>query len=398
MREIRQPARLTLLLPLLLLLVWSTSAAQSDENTDREKPKTVSLLPAGGGLLLQGENFRFRLLGYAQAGFTLFDSELDRPDGVGDFWIRRARVDFLMTLYDDYTLFLEIDGSPGGGFSLVEAWMNARVSSGLNVRIGKYIVPFSAEDLRSSRSLETIERYLAINGMFLMPALDTQIGLMLHGNFGPKNRLGYAVGVFNGNGSAARMLSDDNEEKEYVGRLTYKTNDLQLGVSADYSTEEPQTISLVDLGFNRWASEPVAGDRIGFAADAFVKSGDFSLRGEGLFFNFESPGRTDGVDYYGGYIQPALFIDGDANDGVQILARLDVAALNTEQAIDSLSTGLPEGDMMLALLAGANWYPNPNVRFQLNAIAHRFNGPSILRGFSEARWSPMVQSGMQIKF
>ena len=55
-----------------------------------------------------------------------------------------------------------MSGGPAAGTSLVEAYAQAaRVRDYLNFRMGKYIQPFSAENVRSSRALETVERFQA---------------------------------------------------------------------------------------------------------------------------------------------------------------------------------------------------------------------------------------------
>lgn len=371
-------------------------AQPTTPDTVAAAPVEVGVRPGGGGLYVAGPGYLVRLLGYVQANFTAFDSALDRPDRGGDFFVRRARVDFLMTLQERYTLFIEFDGAPTAGtttdsdFALVEAYVDAAVAGeALHVRAGKYIVPVSAENLRSSRSLETVERYLALNSLFVLPGLDTQFGVMVHGRLGPKGRFGYAVGVFNGNGLANANLSDDNGAKEWVARLTYDQPSLSVGAAVDYAREEAQTLSLVDLGFNRYVSVAVAGERLGFEADAFAERGRYSLRAEGLAFRFDAPEGGD-VGFTGGYVQPAVFVRGDAAGGLQLLVRFDVSHLDAGTS--------PDGSTMWAFLGGGNWYVGPNLRVQVNAVAHRFDGPSALRGFDEARWTPMLQTEVQLKF
>src|SRR5262245_43074342 len=145
----------------------------------------------GGGVFLKGEEYNFRLLGYAQAVGSVFDSRFDRADENGDFSIRRARIDFAADFYDDYSIFVEFDGGPTNAqtgqsdFGLVEARINWKiVEDDVQLRAGKFISPFSQENFRSSRDIDTVERYMALNSIFALPALDAQFGAMLYGILG----------------------------------------------------------------------------------------------------------------------------------------------------------------------------------------------------------------------
>ncbi|MEQ8969725.1 MAG: porin [Coleofasciculus sp. C1-SOL-03] len=369
-----------------------------DVITEREqKQPQVGLRPGGGGFFIAGENYELRILGYVQALGSLFDSDLEREDGNGDFSVRRARIDFLATLFDDYQIFIEFDGAPGtaqstdSDFALVEARLNWEITEeALQVRAGKFTTPFSTENFRSSRSIDTVERYLALNSMFLLPALDVQFGAMLHGKLGEEQRLGYFLGLFNGNGSANANLSDNNDSKEFQTKLTYRaTDELNLGLGFDYSIEREQTLSLVDLGFNRYVSVPIEGERFGVSSDLFWEKGRWSFRTEGLAFWFDSPTGSD-VGLYGGFIQPGYFLSGDANGGVQALLRGEVAHLDADTGSD--------GDTLWALTAGINWFVNPNVRLQVNGTLHFFNGSSSIRGFDDDQVIPQLLTELQFKF
>ncbi len=62
----------------------------------------------------------------------------------------------------------------------MEARLNSKIiDDKLQLRLGKFTTPFSFENFRSSRAIDTIERYIALNAMFSVPALDVQTGGML---------------------------------------------------------------------------------------------------------------------------------------------------------------------------------------------------------------------------
>jgi len=281
--------------------------------------------------------------------------------------------------------------STDSDFAMVEGGMRIRIlDDSLQLAAGKFITPFSSENFRSSRGLNTIERYMALNTMFLLPALDSQFGVVLFGKSEGDKRFGYYLGVFNGNGQANANPSDNNNKKEIQAKLLYQENEnIELTLGLDYSNEESQVLSLVDLGFSRYVSVNIRGERLGFTGSGFFKSGRWSLHAEGIGFRFDKPDPgTAGL--YGGYVQPAYFLLGDGNRGLQFLLRGEVSYLDAD-------TG-SNGDTLWAVTPGINWFLNPNVRLQVNGTFHYFDGPSSLRGFDGSKWVPMMQAELQFKY
>ncbi|MEE9252056.1 MAG: porin [Thermodesulfobacteriota bacterium] len=373
------------------------ATSDSEPEGDKKPGPEFGLHPGGGGFFLRGEDYHFRLLGYVQVVGSVFDDSLDRGDGMGDFSIRRARLDFLATLFEKWEIFIEIDGGPGtanagdSDFALVEARLNWQiVGKALQLRVGKYVMPFSEENSRSSRDFDTVERYLALNSMFLLPALDVQFGGMVHGALGKGDWIKYFLGVYNGNGRANSNFSDNNSDKEILAKLKFKIYEgLTAGVAFDYSKEREQTLSLSDLGFDRYVSVTIEGKRIGIGGDIFWRRGPYSFRAEGLVFYFDSP-QGDDVGLLGGFVQPAYFIFGDSLGGLQLLFRTELAHLDADTGTD--------GDTLWAFTAGINWFVNPNVRLQVDGIYHYFDGPSSILGFGDSRWVPMLLTELQYKF
>src|SRR5262249_6935398 len=158
----------------------------------------------------------------------------------------------------------------------------ALVRNRITFRFGKYISPFSSENLRSSRALETVERYIALNTMFGLPALDVQIGPMLFGNIDSQKRLSYQVAVFNGQASAgAAVVSgqrgnarDNNQHKDFQSRLNYKvTDEVTIGGAYDNDIEDTQTLQISSYSGSKFIATTVKGHRIGFDGDAHYKKG-----------------------------------------------------------------------------------------------------------------------------
>jgi phosphate-selective porin len=359
-------------------------------------PTSVGLNKGGGGYFIRGEDYSLRLRGYSQVVGSVFDSRIDRADGNGDFSIRRARIDFLADLFDDYQIFIEFDGGVGNGatgvsdFALVEARLNWRVmDEAVQLRMGKFTSPFSAENFRSSRDIDTIERYIALNSLFGLPAFDTQTGAMIHGTIGSDRKYGYYLGVFNGNGRANDNFSDDNDNKDVVAKVTYAQSGFSAGLAFDYSDESPQMLGLSDLAFNRYVAVPVEDRRVGMNADVYWEQGPYSFRAEGVAFRFDSP-MQDNVDLFGGFIQPAVFVRGGKTDGLQLLFRGEVARIDADTGDD--------GDTLLSATLGASWFLNSNVRVQVNGILQYFDGSSQLLGLSDRELIPLLMTEVQFKF
>ena len=394
MKNVFKQLPATVALATLSLPVWAEADAGDLEARlealESEQSVQAGVIPGGGGFYIEDEDFRLRTLGYIQAQGEAFDGALDR-DSSRDFTVRRARINFLVDMYDDFEFFLELDGAPGGRTAMVEARLNWQiVDEALQLRFGKFTSQFSTENARSSRSIDTIERYLALNSMFLLPALDTQFGVMAHGRLGEQQTWEYSLGLYNGNSSANVNERDNNDDKEVQATLSYHwTPQLQTGVSTSYTREQEQTLSLVDAGFNTFTSVEVDGNRRGLGADFFWHSGPWSLRGEGMHFRFAGSDH-DRAELSGGFIQPVWFISGNENGGTQLLLRGETARLSGDTGGD--------GDTLHALTAGVNWFVNPNVRLQANAIASHFDGGSSEQGFDDSRTLGSLLTQLQFKF
>ena len=375
------------LLVLLLSVPWGPPLRGQ---TGGDTGPTAGVRPDGGGAFIRGGGLELRVLGYVQSTLTAYPRSFRRDDAPAAFEIRRARLDFLATLGPDHTLFIELDGAPGARTALVEAWMDWKLAGpALTVRAGKFISRFSAENLRSSRSLLTAERYMALNSMFFLPALDTQTGVALLGSGLAGGRLGWEVGVYNGNGQASANRAEDNDAKELQGRLVLTPGTgLDASVAVDWTREGSRRLRLLDLAFNEYVGVEVEGERLGWTADVSWSRGPWSVASEVLSFTFDTPEGGE-VGLRGGYVQPAWFARGDAGGGLQLLLRGERAALVDRPA--------GAADALTSLTVGLNWYPSGNSRLQVNAVATRANGPAPSQGFTRARWLPLLLTQLQLK-
>jgi hypothetical protein len=367
----------------------------------------VGLNPKGGGAFIRSPDSKtyFRLYGYAQPLFTLTDKGNRLPFKSTDFRIRRARIDFMVDYDDIWKLFIEIDAqASGGGTSLIEGYGQAAYIKGQHyVRFGKYITPFSTENLRSSRSLDTIERYIALNTLFGLPGLDVQFGAMLFGNFDPEKRLTYYVGAFNGNASAASNTvngqggnaRDNNSAKDLQARIDYQlTKELRIGAAVDFDKELDQTLAISSLSGARLVAVPVRGERRGVNVDAHWKRERASIDAEFLSFDFpDNPNNANReVELTGGYAQYGYWLTGSDAGGVQALVRGEFAEFSGD-AVDAI-----DGDRLVALTVGANIWFNGATRLQINAIGEYANGNGNGAFSGGSRLRPTLLTELQIKF
>ncbi len=189
-----------------------------------------------------------------------------------------------------------------------------------------------------------------------------------------KPQLTYYAGVWNGNASASNESPqgfggnsrDNNEDKEFQAKLVLQPHQhWTVGAGYDYNTSESgETLNLASLSGASYIRTPVGGTRHGAEVDFLWEPGRFSLRGEGMHFNFKGAD----LKLTGGFIQAAYFLKGDAGGGLQPLVRIEHAELNGD-ALDGI-----DGNSISAITLGVNWFLNGNVRVQANYIGEYFDG------------------------
>ena len=367
----------------------------------------VGLNPKGGGAFIRSPDSQtyLRIYGYAQPLFTLTDQGNRQAFKSTDFRIRRARLDFMVDYDDIWKLFIEIDAqASGGGTALIEGYAQAAYIKGQHyVRFGKYITPFSTENLRSSRALDTVERYIALNSLFGLPGLDVQFGPMLFGTFGAEKQFSYYLGAFNGNASAASNTvngqggnaRDNNSTKDIQARFNYQlSKQLSIGAAVDFDKELDQTLQISSLSGARLIAVPVRGKRRGLNVDAHWKQDRASFDAEFLGMEFpDNPGNANReVTLTGGYAQYGYWLQGSELEGVQGLVRAEFAELDGD-AVDGI-----DGDRIIALTVGTNIWFNGATRLQINAIGEYANGRGNGAFTGGSRVRPTLLTELQVKF
>jgi phosphate-selective porin OprO/OprP len=131
------------------------------------------------------------LSGRIHADYRSFDIDSTNSNTANTFDIRRAYLGVSGKLYNDWTFEVTSDVANG---TLEYAYVNYKASDAAQIRMGAFKMPFSFEELTSSRFIDFQERSL-VNAF--VPAKDQ--GLMIHGE-PVKNTFAYAVAAMNGSG------------------------------------------------------------------------------------------------------------------------------------------------------------------------------------------------------
>lgn len=368
---------------ILLIIIFSLSSAL---------PQSVSYTPGEGVQIFNTEQqWKLSLLGYVQATYTFHD--LHQNNAVqNSFYVERARWDMIFNYLNKYQIFFEMDGAPNRT-ALVLAQLDISYLKNHKIEAGKFIVPFSPENMRSSRGLSTVERYSALNSMFLLPSFDSQYGIMFYGTFDPIN---YYFSITNGNAEAAGNFAENNNPKDFEFRLEYNgIKNFTFGGSLDYTTEEHQTLSLVDHTFESFNNANIDGRRVGYLGNWEYSKEKFLFRGEFFQFHFLSTLSLENQvqRFSGGYTELGYFLCGNTSDGFQLIGRYESAQYNG----DLIELYGPSA--LSSYILGTNWYKDGIFRLQVNLVYEKANDNSLLANRLENKDSEFeLLTMLQLKF
>ena len=266
-------------------------------------------------------NIRARI----QTRATVIDSPRDTVPDTSEVLIRRARLVFqgnaagpTVTYYVQLS-FANLDNEADLRLPLRDAYVTWSGARDFNVRVGQMKVPFSRQRVVSSSALQMVDRSIVVSEL----NLDRDVGLQLFSrNLLGTGRLGYALGVFGGEGR--------NRLGRRAGLLyTARLEAWPLGAFDDYvegdGQRRPRPRLAVGLGagYNQHTNRPrrtigtpyPAGD-VDYAhahADVVFKWRGLSLtsevmyrRGEpGASFNGQLPRSAWGAYLQGGFMLTA---------------------------------------------------------------------------------------------
>ncbi|MFN7276934.1 MAG: OprO/OprP family phosphate-selective porin, partial [Betaproteobacteria bacterium] len=240
----------------------------------------------------------FSLGGRVHADYRYFEEDT----AASTFDIRRA----YLTLQGKWNEWLTWDLT--GDFAqstnaLDVGWINAAWSDKLQVRAGQFKMPFSLEELTSSRFIDFQERSFVNR---LAPAKER--GVMVHGV--PYTGLTYAVALSNGQGKNTNETSPNFDSPDVIGRATVNVAELLqqqakavYHFGAAFSSGEFSTNATTVSGLGNSTTEPRGAtfftptafnspsvDRTRYGFETALAYGPLKLQGEIAQANFK--GRT----------------------------------------------------------------------------------------------------------
>ncbi|HLG55328.1 MAG TPA: porin [Vicinamibacterales bacterium] len=296
-----------------------------------------------------------------------------------------------------------------------DVYADVRITRALQIRGGRFKLPFSMERNTSREELDFIQRATVVRA--LAPARDT--GVMVHGRVAGR-LLEYEVGVFQ---HADGFESLDNANswgplgETLAGRVILTpiedrddsvTRDLQFGVAVVKNTIPEGLHGVVgrtfagDRFFDRMH---VHGNRTRLGAEALWTARRLTLKGELLQLTDQRAQQAITGDdlsdlvLRGGYITAVVRVAGERGrrgPAVDVAARIDRLSLGSRNDTDDAFTN-PRADNVAPLhkdtwTFGASWLVNRWVRVQGNAIRERLVDPLGVRDVSPAgTWVSLVR-------
>ncbi len=388
--------------------------------------------------------FQLSPFGYLNANYTVYDGDGTPPDA---FAIKRARFGFqgFFGKQIDYVLSADVVAN---GVSVRDAYVQVKPFRELQLRVGQFKEPFSAEVSTVDTNVEFVSRssvsmlYPSAAGSFRSP------GAMLLGNIGD-GTVEYWAGVFNGRGILAPPSSN---WPDIVGRVRISPlrwtsapalKHLSIGASFSYSREaliaKDQSFSgLIDDGaYTFTPSFPINGPVQRYGADLMWLFGPLGVRAEyaELHQARDNVGTAivggGGYESYpevvgrGAYAQVSYFVTGETEDenappkvrrpflgpatpgtdggrgpgAIQVAARftwLSSSAPGATFATFAPTSVASYSNTTDQITLGVHWYMNYWVLYKVDVNIDQLRQPSV-EGFLPQNYVVVIQQ-LQFRF
>ena len=398
-------------------------------NKMSEKTKDAGLV-AKNGLGLEsadGQN-SIKLIGRVHMDYRSFNSNATNSDHEQDlFDLRRARfgVEGKFMKDFDYKLFANF-GTSSGSSSIDQGYIGYKYADGLKLRVGKFTMPFSLEQLTSSNNIDFIERSLGgqVEGE-LVPA--KQVGAMVFG--APVDGATYALALSQGNNTKTAtysnpdiigrvtanlfQLSGVKDQVAHVG-LGYHTGTIATAIAAASMASARTEAREQNKFFTSSVGADVGAERTANGLELAYATGPFKAQGEHMRIKYDNVTSAD-VDFNTTYVQAVWNVTGEShnysnssgtfgwikpnskftkNGGTgawQVGLRLSKfdASGNTIAAATT--------DKANATTLGATWFLNDNARVMLNYIVTNFDDAVGTGTAAETKQQAIVLRG-QVSF
>jgi len=296
-----------------------------------------------------------------------------------------------------------------------DVFVDVRINRALQIRGGRFKLPFSLERNTSRDELDFIQRATAVRA--LSPSRDT--GVMVHGRVA--NRVvAYEAGIFQ-HADGFDLTDDPNSWSALgatlAGRVTVSpirdrddgpTRDLEFGVALIRNTVPEGLNSVVGRSFNDdrvFERMNVNGQRTRLGAEGVWRGRRVTVKGELLQLTDErlqqsiTGGDLSDLVQRGGYLTAVVRVFGNAGrrgQAVDIAARIDRLTLGSGNDADEPFTN-PRADHVAPLAKntwtfGGNWQVHRWVRVQSNLIRERLADSLNVRDINtEPTWTAVVR-------
>jgi phosphate-selective porin OprO and OprP len=294
--------------------------------------------------------------------------------------LRRIRTGVEGRLAKHYQYKIEYDFGRNSAV-LTDGFLGLTHFDGANIRMGRFKVPFGAEELVSSNSIRFVERSM-INRF----APSRRIGMDLRGKSG---NFGYQAGMFDGTMAG---------EWVFAGRFTLGIEKFTIGANALTENNEGAS-SLIDFrsghGTRWWGyhgdlvsdgSRMQLGFDLGFWGTPFHFFGEYNLGEQDVALEGESKALT----HTGFTVQAGFVLTGEnatvggvtprrdfdpatgGSGAFELMARYSQITTD-DDAMDFARSGSVKSASEIT--AGLNWYMSRHTKLMLNYVYTSFDSP-----------------------
>jgi len=380
--------------------------------------------------------YQVRLRATVQADARVFVN--DEHKLTDTMLLRRARPYIEGTLAKSVTYRLMPDFADGKAI-VYDVWADLKAAQWFRVRVGKFKVPFGLERLQSDYAYYLMERAYPTS---LSPNRD--IGVQIHGDFA-EERLGYAVGVFNGVPDNQLSDGDSDDSKEIAARIWSRpfgldgskwTKGLVVGAAITRgektgNSKNPYLSAYSSIGQNAFfnylvdAATPPVPTATAFAGGLHARAtghlyysgGPLGLLGEYVLSQYRvaRSGVSSLLNFQAWQAMAAFVVTGeDANfDGVRPRNNLDVAKGHwgafeivaryseleaSRGAFPVFADPTKSARNAAELAAGVNWYVNANTKVSADYAHTDFRGGATAAAGGNRDAEQVVLMRTQINF
>ena len=374
-----------------------------------------------------GQN-SIKLIGRVHMDYRSFGSNATNSDHEQDlFDLRRARFGFEGKFMKDfdYKLFANF-GTSSGSSSIDEGYVGYTHTDGLKLRIGKFKMPFSLEQLTSSNNIDFIERSLGgqVEGE-LVPA--KQVGAMVFG--APVSGATYALALSQGHNAKTATYSNPDtigrvtanlfalngvkDQVAHVG-LGYHTGTIATAIAAGDMASARTEAREQSKFFASTVGADVGATRTANGLELAYATGPFKVQGERMSIKYDNVTSAN-VDFNTSYVQAVWNVTGESHNYSNSSGTFGWIKPNSKFTKNGGTGALQVGlrfstfdasgnsiaanktDKANATTLGATWFLNDNARVMLNYIVTNFDDAVGTGTSAETKQKAIVLRG-QVSF